>query len=137
MLFKRLENSSAANRVVFEIVESEGIESFEEVEDFIKVLKFYGCKIAIDDFGTGYSNFSYLCKLNVDYLKLDGSLIKDINEDIDHHLTVESILFFARKKKIKTIAEYVENEDIFTTLCNFKIDFSQGYLFSKPTSLIG
>ena len=136
LLYHTLEHSSASNRVVFEIVESEGIENFDEVAEFIKTLKHYGCKIAIDDFGTGYSNFSYLSKLDIDYIKIDGSLIKNINNDADHLLTVESILFFARKKGIKTIAEFVEDEAILTTLISLGVDYSQGYLFSTPQPTI-
>ncbi|AFV97634.1 MULTISPECIES: EAL domain-containing protein [unclassified Sulfuricurvum] len=136
LLYHTLEHSSASNRVVFEIVESEGIENFDEVAEFIKTLKHYGCKIAIDDFGTGYSNFSYLSKLDIDYIKIDGSLIKNINNDADHLLTVESILFFARKKGIETIAEFVEDEAIFATLMSLGVDYSQGYLFSTPQPTI-
>lgn len=133
-LYRMLETSAASNRVVFEIVESEGIESFEEVADFIKTVKQYGCKIAIDDFGTGYSNFNYLSKLDVDFIKIDGSLIKNINVDEDHLLTVESILFFARKKGIQTIAEFVEDEAIFDRLLDLGVHYSQGYLFSIPAA---
>jgi PAS domain S-box-containing protein/diguanylate cyclase (GGDEF)-like protein len=132
-IYQLLEESSAASRVVFEIVESEGIVNYEEIIDFIKTVKSYGCKIAIDDFGTGYSNFSYLSKLDVDYIKIDGSLIKNINRDVDHLLTVESILFFAHKKGIQTIAEFVEDESIFKTLLDLRVDYSQGYLFSTPS----
>jgi EAL domain-containing protein (putative c-di-GMP-specific phosphodiesterase class I) len=131
-LYNILEHSSASNRVVFEIVESEGIENFDEVTDFIKTVKQYGCKIAIDDFGTGYSNFNYLSKLDVDFIKIDGSLIKNINVDDDHLLTVESILFFAQRKGIQTIAEFVEDEAIFDRLQQLGVHYSQGYLFSIP-----
>lgn len=135
-IYNKLKHSTLSHRLVFEIVESEGIESFEEVIEFIKTVKHYGCKIAIDDFGTGYSNFSYLSKLDVDYIKIDGSLIKQINIDTDHLFTVESILFFANKKGIHTIAEFVEDDLIFRKLCELGIDFSQGYLFSKPSPVI-
>jgi len=135
-LYDTLECSSASARVVFEIVESEGIENFDEVAEFIRTVKSYGCKIAIDDFGTGYSNFNYLSKLDIDYIKIDGSLIKNINSDADHLLTVESILFFARKKGIMTIAEFVEDEATFATLLKLDVDFSQGYLFSTPQPTI-
>ena len=135
-LYTKLSTSPAANRVVFEIVESEGIENFDEVAEFIKTVKQYGCKIAIDDFGTGYSNFSYLSKLDVDYIKIDGSLIKNINTDSDHFLSVESILFFAQKKGIQTIAEFVEDEATLSTLINLGVDYSQGYLFSTPQPTI-
>lgn len=135
-LFDTLEKSSAANRLVFEIVETEEIENFSEVIDFIKTVKSYGCKIAIDDFGTGYSNFSYLSKLDVDYIKIDGSLIKNINIDTDHLLTVESILLFAQRKGIATIAEFVEDEAIYQKLVELGINYSQGYLFSVPSPSI-
>ena len=132
-LFERLEASAASNRLVLEIVESEGIERFDEVAGFIKAVKTCGCKIAIDDFGTGYSNFSYLTKLDVDYIKIDGSLIKNITTDGDHLITVESILHFAKKKGIATIAEFVEDEAIYAKLVELGIDYSQGYHFSVPS----
>lgn len=135
-LYTKLSTSPAVNRVVFEIVESEGIENFDEVAEFIKTVKQYGCKIAIDDFGTGYSNFSYLSKLDIDYIKIDGSLIKNINKDRDLLLSVESILFFAQKKGIQTIAEFVEDEATLSTLINLGVDYSQGYLFSIPQPTI-
>lgn len=127
-----LKNSPASNRLILEIVESEGIENFDEVSIFIKTVKAYGCKIAIDDFGTGYSNFGYLCKIDVDFIKIDGSLIKNINDNKDHVITVESILLFAQQKGIKTIAEFVEDEAKYSKLHELGIDFSQGYLFSTP-----
>ncbi len=127
-----LEKFQCGKRVVLEIVESEGIYNFDLVSKFITMVKNYGCKIAIDDFGTGYSNFSYLAKLDIDYIKIDGSLVKDIDKDLAQMATVESILHFAKKMCIKTIAEYVENEVICNILCRLGVDFSQGYYFSKP-----
>lgn len=131
-LVDHLEKFQCGKRVVFEIVESEGIYNFDLVSKFITMVKNYGCKIAIDDFGTGYSNFSYLAKLDIDYIKIDGSLVKDIDKDLAQMATVESILHFAKKMCIKTIAEYVENEVICNILCRLGVDFSQGYYFSKP-----
>ena len=132
LLIEHLEKYKCGSRVVLEIVESEGIENFDELQVFIKQVKKYGCKIAIDDFGTGYSNFSYLAKLNVDFIKIDGSLVKDIDKDKSQLTIVESILHFAKKMNIKTIAEYVENENIYNKLNKLGVDFSQGYLFSTP-----
>ncbi len=131
-LVDHLEKFQCGKRVVLEIVESEGIYNFDLVSKFITMVKNYGCKIAIDDFGTGYSNFSYLAKLDIDYIKIDGSLVKDIDKDLAQMATVESILHFAKKMCIKTIAEYVENEVICNILCRLGVDFSQGYYFSKP-----
>ncbi len=133
VLLEHLEEYKCGSRLVLEIVESEGINDFDELLVFIKQVKKYGCKIAIDDFGTGYSNFNYLAKLNVDFIKIDGSLIKDINKNKSQLITVESILHFAKKMNIKTIAEFVEDEAVFDTLCELGVDFSQGYLFSKPS----
>ena len=79
-----MEKTNTAKQITFEIVESEGIESFTEVSNFIKKAKKLGCKIAIDDFGTGYSNFEYIIKLDVDYIKIDGSLITDLNSYLTH-----------------------------------------------------
>lgn len=135
-IYNTLERSSASHRLVFEIVETEEIENFSEVVEFIKKIKKYGVKIAIDDFGSGYSNFSYLSKLDVDYIKIDGSLIKNLNIDEDHLLTVQSILLFAQKKGIATIAEFVDDEAIFSKLVDLGIDYAQGYLFSVPDSVI-
>lgn len=135
-LFDTAKKSSASNRLVLEIVESERIESFEEVAEFINEIKKYGCKIAIDDFGSGYSNFSYLSKLNIDFLKIDGSLVKNINRDGGDLYTIESILHFAKKMGIKTIAEFVEDEAMFAKLKELDIDYSQGYLFSVPAPSI-
>jgi len=123
-------------RLIVEIVESEGIEHLEEVVLFIQKIKQYGCKVAIDDFGSGYSNFSYLAELDIDFIKIDGSLIQNIDTDINKRLAVESILHFAKNKGIKTIAEFVENESIFNTVVELGIDYSQGYLFSQPKETI-
>ena len=132
-LFEHLERYRCGHRVVLEIVESEGIDNDEEVERFIRQVKGYGCKIAVDDFGTGYSNFSYLTRLDIDYIKIDGSLIKDIDSDPTHFATVETIVYFAKKMGLRTIAEFVEDEAVYQKLCELGVDFSQGYYFGKPT----
>ncbi len=123
---------ACGKRLIIEIVESEGFEYLEEVTLFIKNVKKYGCKVAIDDFGSGYSNFSYLAKLDIDFIKIDGSLIQNIDTDMDKRFAVESVIYFAKNKGIKTIAEFVETESVFNLLVELGIDYSQGYLFSKP-----
>ncbi|OHE01463.1 MAG: hypothetical protein A2513_10895 [Sulfurimonas sp. RIFOXYD12_FULL_33_39] len=135
-IFKMLDNYDIGKRVVFEIVESEYIQNFEEVSDFIKKVKTYGSKIAIDDFGTGYSNFEYLIKLQADYLKIDGSLIKNIATDKNSYLVVSAIVEFAKKLNMKTIAEFVENKQIFNIVKELDIDYSQGYYFSEPKNTL-
>ena len=131
-IFMMLERYGLGSRVVFEIVESESIENFKEVIEFIDDVKQYGCKIAIDDFGTGYSNFEYLLKLKADYIKIDGSLIKDIDTNETSMIVVKNIVQFAKDLGIKTIAEFVENEAILEKIKELGVDYSQGYYFSEP-----
>lgn len=131
-IIEKLRTSGLAKQIVFEIVESEGIENFSEVNEFIEVVKEIGVKVAIDDFGTGYSNFSYLMKLNVDYIKIDGSIIKNINKDKSAEVVAETIVSFAKKLGINTVAEFVSDEEIYKKISSMDIDFSQGYYFSEP-----
>ncbi len=128
--------TDTASQIVFEILESEGIENYNEVAKFIDEVKALGAKIAIDDFGTGYSNFENILKLNVDYIKIDGSLIREINTNSRHHIIVETIVDFAKKIGAKTIAEFVSNEEIFNIIKGLGIDFSQGYFTGRPKNYI-
>lgn len=127
-----LDRYKIGSRVIFEIVESEYIENFEGVLKFITSIKKYDCKIAIDDFGTGYSNFEYLIKLKPDFLKIDGSLIRNIDTDKNAHLVVSTIVDFSHKLGMEIVAEFVENEKIFKIVKELGIDYSQGYHFSAP-----
>ena len=134
-IFALLEQYGIGNRVVFEIVESEGIENFEHVLTFIKNVKECGCKIAIDDFGTGYSNFEYLLKLKADFIKIDGSLIKALDKDKDAKILVATIVNFSKQLGMKTIAEFVSDEKTYHLVREMGIDYSQGYYFGEPKEL--
>lgn len=127
-----IKNFIDPTRIIFEITESEGIENYEEVQTFIKSVKKFGCKIAIDDFGTGYSNFEYILKLNVDYLKIDGSLVKNIDKNLESRIVVETIILFAKKLGISTITEFVHNEEIFEIVKELGSDYIQGYYIGEP-----
>lgn len=131
-----LERYDIASRVVFEIVESEGIEDFNEINNFIDKVKGLGCKIAIDDFGSGYSNFEYLIKLNADYIKIDGSLIKDILIKKSNEEIVITIVDFAKRQGFKTIAEFVSSKEIFDKVKELGIDYAQGYYIHEPSATI-
>ena len=135
-LYEAIKKYNCAHRVILEIVESEGIENFGEITTFIHEVKQLGCRIAIDDFGTGYSNFSYLAKLEVDIIKIDGSLIKDIDTNEISAMTVETIISFAHKMGYTIVAEFVDREAIQEKLLGLHVNFSQGYLFSKPSPII-
>lgn len=119
-------------KITFEILESEGIENYAEVSQFIKNVKEYGCKIAIDDFGSGYSNFAYILNLDVDYLKIDASLIKNLDTDKNSQIVVETIVGFANKLGIKTIAEFVHSKEVYDKVVEMGIDYSQGYYITEP-----
>ena len=93
-------------------------------------------KIAIDDFGSGYSNFERLLEYSPDILKIDGSLIKNIETDEFSRNLVETIVMFAKRQGLQTIAEYVENEKIYNILTELGVDYSQGYYFGKPMKLM-
>lgn len=125
-----------APRAIFEIVESEGIENYDEVLQFIREVKKYGCRIAIDDFGTGYSNFDYIMKLNVDFLKIDASIIKNITEDANARIITETIVAFCRKMGIFTVAEFVHTREVYELVKTLGIDFSQGYFLGEPIEKI-
>jgi diguanylate cyclase (GGDEF)-like protein len=132
MIFETLEKNGISDRVIFEIVESESIENFEKVEVFIKKVKSYGCRISIDDFGTGYSNFEHLMRLQADYIKIDGSIIKEITHNKRSELITSVIVAFAKEMQIKTIGEYVETKEIHDKLVSLGVNSSQGYYFNKP-----
>ena len=116
-------------------MESEGIENFEEVNEFIQRIRAFGCKLAIDDFGTGYSNFEYLLKLNTDYVKIDGSLIKQIAHNQDYYDIVKTIVEFTNIKKLPVIAEFVSDKEVYKKIVELGIEFGQGYYFSQPIPL--
>jgi EAL domain-containing protein (putative c-di-GMP-specific phosphodiesterase class I) len=131
-LLSVIEQSHLGNHITFEITEQEGIENFDVVKEFIAEAKRIGVEIAIDDFGSGYSNFEHLIHLDVNYLKIDGSLIENIDKDENAQLIVKTIVTFAQALHIKTIAEYVSSEEIFKHVQALGIDYSQGYFIGKP-----
>ncbi len=127
-----IDDYNIGNKLIFELTETEQIENNSQVNFFIEKVKERGCKIAIDDFGTGYSNFDYLLKMNVDILKLDGSLIKNINKNKDSHIITETIVNFTKKLNIETVAEHVYSKEIYDIVKTLGIDNSQGYYIGKP-----
>ena len=128
----KLDESGLAHRFVLEIVESEGIENFGEVSEFVADMKSRGCKIAIDDFGSGYSNFAYLMQLNVDYIKIDGSLIKTIDRDVNSQIITSTILDFSQQLKISTVAEFVHSEAVLNYVQELGVDYIQGFYLGEP-----
>ncbi len=129
-------NKELAGRVVFEILESEGIENYKEVMIFIEEVKDLGCKIAIDDFGSGYSNFEHIMRLDVDYIKIDSSLIKNLPYDKNAQIITKTIVNFAKELKLKTISEFVHSREVYEKSVELGVDYSQGYYFGEPKEFI-
>jgi len=118
--------------ITFELLEDEIIKFPNTLKQFIKEVKKYNCEVAIDDFGSGYSNFSRVVDIEADIIKIDGELIKNIHKDSVKQDIVEAIVNFAKKENKKTVAEFVENKEVFDILVKLGVDYSQGYYFSPP-----
>ena len=129
-------NPKKAKRVVFELLEDESFKDFSAVKEFIKTVKSYGALIAIDDFGSGYSNFERLLDFQPDILKIDGSLIKNIDKNQFSRDIVETMQDFATKIGVKTVAEFVSSETIFNIVNEIGIDYTQGYFIDEPRANI-
>ena len=124
-------------RICLEITETAAIANIGQAMEFISSLKARGCSFALDDFGSGMSSYSYLKNLEVDFLKIDGSFIKDmVNDPVDLAM-VESINHIGHVMGIQTIAEFVENEEILNKLREIGVNYVQGYYIDKPTPLLG
>jgi len=130
---KHLEEFKNPERVIFELVESQDVHDLPNIKEFINFVKNHGAKIAIDDFGTGYSNFSYLMDLEPDYLKIDGSLIKNIDIDIKSYNIVKTLINFAHNLGILVIAEYIHSKEVLAVCEELGVDEFQGYLFGEPS----
>jgi EAL domain-containing protein (putative c-di-GMP-specific phosphodiesterase class I) len=125
-----VQNSDLSRRLLIEILENKNV-NYDKVEVSIKMLKLLGYKICIDDFGTGHSNIDHLLNLSIDYLKLDGSLIKDIDHNKKAHSIIQALALFCQTNGIKIVAEFVENAEIVEILKGFGIEYGQGYYFDK------
>ena len=127
-----LKKYNVKGKLILEILESEEIADFETVLEFIDKLRPYGVMFAIDDFGSGYSNFVYLSKFKPDFIKIDGSLIKNIDKDKDVYEIVKAIIRFAHILGSTIVAEYVQNEKTVEILRSMDVYMMQGYFFSEP-----
>jgi len=122
------------DRMTFEIVETEEIKDYELVEDFILMVKEYGAKVSIDDFGSGYSNFTNIIKLNIDYIKIDGTLITKLLDDVKARNMVAGLIQFAKSINVETIAEFVSSRELYDEVKALHVDYIQGYYFGEPKS---
>ncbi len=140
-LFSFIENQfnqtgMPSEKVCFEITETAAIANLSLATEFMNHLKEFGCKFSLDDFGSGLSSFAYLKNLPVDFLKIDGFFVKDIEHDSMDLAMVKSINDIGHVLGKKTIAEFVESEEILNTLNELKVDYAQGYFTGKPRPIL-
>lgn len=130
-----LRSSSHPENFIFELTETEEIDDYQVIFEFVEKVHQAGGRIAIDDFGSGFSNIVHIFKIKSDYIKIDGEIIRNINSDIYALEFLEMISYWARKHSKEIIAEFVENYQIQKIVEQNDIRFSQGYLYSKPTQM--
>lgn len=122
-------------RLCFEITETAAVANLSKVVPFIEEIKALGCLFALDDFGSGLSSFAYLKSLPVDYLKIDGSFVKDIDDDPIDLAMVQAIHAIGHVMGLKTIAEYVHSEAIVQRLRSIGVDYAQGFHVGRPAPI--
>jgi diguanylate cyclase (GGDEF)-like protein/PAS domain S-box-containing protein len=135
LILKINESQLEPEILCFEITETAAISNIDHAQRFVNVLRGMGCQFSLDDFGSGLSSFTYLKRLTVDYLKIDGSFVRNICQDKTDLAMVKSIHQIGKMMGIKTIAEFVENEEIANLLRELGVDYLQGYGIGKPMPL--
>ncbi|MFO6422157.1 EAL domain-containing protein [Motilimonas sp. KMU-193] len=125
----------APSKICFELTEGQAIRDIERTISFMETFRALGCSFALDDFGVGFCSYSYLKRLPIDYLKIDGSFVRDILVDETDFAMVRSFSELAKAVGVETIAEYVESEEIENKLKQIGIDYVQGYSVAKPCLL--
>jgi EAL domain-containing protein (putative c-di-GMP-specific phosphodiesterase class I) len=126
---------SSAENLIFEITETAAIENLDAALDFADRLTRLGCRFALDDFGTGFGSLTYLRRLPVGYLKIDTSFVSDLATNHDDQAMVRGIVAIARELGVLTVAEGIEDEATLALVCDYGVDYAQGYLIGPPVPL--
>ena len=129
------QNSDLSNRLYIEILENKSID-YEKVELSLQKLKMFGYKICIDDFGSGYSNLNHLLNLSIDYLKIDGSIIKEVHRDKRAYSIVKTFAIFCQQNNMEMIAEFIDSQEVVDILKSFGVKYGQGWYFSKAVPYV-
>jgi len=132
LLYKNIKEYGIAKQLTIEIVETQEMENEDIIHKFIDDIYDFGAKIAIDDFGSGFANFEHMTKIKSDYMKIDGSLVKNIDTDPNARMVIETIVVFAKKLNKKIVAEFVSSKEIYDIVKDLAIDYVQGYYLGKP-----
>ncbi|MBE0496336.1 MAG: GGDEF and EAL domain-containing protein [Campylobacterales bacterium] len=135
-LLATIEAMGIGPRITFEIMETEEIQNYAAIKEFMEAFRPLGVKLAIDDFGSGFSNFSHIALLKPDFIKIDGSLIKNIDIDASCEALVKAIITLARELDIRVIAEFVHSRAVFEKSKSLGVTLFQGYYFSPPRAKI-
>ncbi len=140
MLVERLEefqknNQNNNNHIILEVLENHQIKDYHSFSKKIKELKELGAIIAIDDFGSGYSSLTHVAGIAPEYIKIDASLVKDVQTNMNSRKIIHGIVQLAKNLNIKTIAEFVADRKIFDVVYDLGVDEFQGYYFGKPLSI--
>ena len=135
LIFDSLSQVAHPENFVFEILENEDIDDYNELVSFVDRVHELGGKISIDDFGSGFSNLQHVLSIHSDFLKIDGSIIHNCCANPESENIIALIAAWKRlsNRKIGIVAEFVENEEIQEKVIGYEVDFSQGYLFSRPS----
>lgn len=129
---QKLTQTQNAKNLCVEILESEKIDNYDEMLPFITEIKQFGCKISIDDFGSGYSNYFRILELDVNNIKIDGSIIRRIVKDKNSVAVTQTIVDFAKKQNYNVIAEHVSEPEIYEKVKELGIKYIQGFILAKP-----
>ena len=135
-IIDKIEQYNFKNRIIFEIVESEFIDDFTIVEDFAKEVRRLGGKIAIDDFGSGFSSMENILKLKPEIIKIDGTLIKNIDTSNDSRVIVRNIIAMSKELGSSSVAEYIHNKKVCDICRELGVDFLQGFYLGEPSEFI-
>jgi EAL domain-containing protein (putative c-di-GMP-specific phosphodiesterase class I) len=127
-------NHLTEGSLIFEVTETAAVSvaTLEQTTEFMEHLRSKGCKFSLDDFGTGFSSFAYLKYLPVDYVKIDGTFVRDILKDPVDQAMVRSINQISHSLGKKTVAEFVESKEVLEQIRLIGVDYAQGYFLGKP-----
>jgi len=131
--FLSLKYNIDTSKIVFELTERETVKNITLLEKFVANLKYEGFRFAVDDFGSGFSSFLYIKRFPIDFLKIDGEFIRGIFEDKMDRAVVVSSISIAKEMGIKTIAEFIESEEVLSELKKLKVDYAQGFFIGMPS----